>query len=334
MNSFQNISRLSEYTAYQARLSGFYYTLEPISMFERKIDGIGYHGSIWVHKVHVQSIFNHLSRLFAIIFTPQFLLLINRYRFLLMNLLVLNFSHFSYRYFSRCSWGIPPKPGLLINVEGSINKFKRIPIRDKFARINLHRNKSFIQNAMLFQTTLLPSFPKSFPATWLPDILNDIQPTVLHYPEIFPSHYIPSKDEVSLFPKVLLLWVKNKVQHMIIRMRVWFSNDRMIDCNHARCLFENLLKMISSSKYSDLGRICSPSLVPHLKSVYFLDGYVFVLFIIISNFIIASPCSLSRFITFFCSFFLKDNPNENTYLVPSEAYLGCGTCGNAAHSIR
>ena len=216
--------------------------------------------------------------------TPQFLG-IYLYRLPLMSLLICNSSQISYRYFSRCSWGMPPKSGTLINVEGSINRFKRIPIRDKIARVNLDRSNSIIQNAMLFRTTVLPSFPKSYPYTWLPDILNDIQPTVLNYPEIFPSHYLPSKDDgVTLLPKKLLLWVKNKVQHIIIRMRVWFSNDKMIDSNHARFLFEHLLTMISSSKYGDLGTICSPSLVPHLKNLYFSNGYVFVLCIIILSF--------------------------------------------------
>lgn len=193
-----------------------------------------------------------------------------------MKLLMINFSHFSYRYLSRCSWGVPPKPGMLINVEGSINRYKRIPVREKFSRLKLLQNKSFMLNAMRFQTTLLSSFPKSFSSTWLPDILNDIQPTVLSYPGIVPSHYVPSiGDRTPLFPKRFLLWVRNKVQHTIIRMRVWFSNDRLIDCSHAKYLFEQLLTMISSSKYCDLCKICSPSLVPHLKRIYFSDGYVF-----------------------------------------------------------
>ncbi|KAI6646040.1 hypothetical protein LOD99_9570 [Oopsacas minuta] len=139
----------------------------------------------------------------------------------------------SIRSFSRCSWGLPPKPGLSMNIVGSIRKLKRIPIRDKYSRLNSKRE---------------------------------------HF-EIIPSHFIPPLRERGFFSR-FFFFLNNIFQHTIIRIRLWFSKEKLLTCEYAKVLFKNLLSNISNSDYSSLDQICSLSLIPHLKNLYFSNGYV------------------------------------------------------------
>ena len=176
------------------------------------------------------------------------------------------------RFFS-IHWGSPPYPGILMNIEGSIKRKLRKPIFVKAARKELAVRKTFLQNAMQFRTASLDYFPKPLNAIWVPDILNDINPTIMEYFEIFPSHSIPMREgKSSSFSKAMINNIQSIFQHLSIRLRLWFSKELVLCSDDAKKLFQSLLLFISTSRSDQLDTICLLSLVPHLKNLYFSNG--------------------------------------------------------------
>ena len=170
-------------------------------------------------------------------------------------------------------WGPPPNSRILTNIEGSIKQKLRKPIFSKSIRKEINSRKTFFEKAMLFQTVSLDSLPKPLDLLWVPDILNDIHPTIMEYFDILPSHSIPVMEGNNLsFTKSVIRNIRNTFLHITIRLRLWFSKEHILSSEEAKKLFENLLQFISTYQSSQLEELCSLSLVPHLKKLYFSNG--------------------------------------------------------------
>ena len=180
----------------------------------------------------------------------------------------------SQRFSSLCSWESPPNPGTLMNIEGSIKRKLRQPIYNKAARKSLNKSRTILQKAMVFQPVSLDPFPKSLNTIWVPDILNDIHPTIMEYFEIFPSHSIPIREQKSLtyFSKSVVKNIQSIIQHSFVRLRLWFSKELILSSDDAKQLLQSLLRLISNSRSCQFDTICLLSLVPHLKKLYFYNG--------------------------------------------------------------